>query len=116
MCFQSVETDPKLDSEKGSVCVGIYSVVGVVTIYMYIYIYVLTIFVYADVHICLYSRAGALSNFFVCLHDRMLISLLLLACWLVCLFACLFVCLVARLCSCWRCVVSFDVQTVRLQI
>ena len=26
MCSQSVETDRKLDSEKGSVCVGIYSV------------------------------------------------------------------------------------------
>ena len=26
LCFQSVETDPKLDSEKGSVCLGIYNV------------------------------------------------------------------------------------------
>ena len=44
-CFQSVETAPKLDSEKTGVCIGIYSVlwgvrvVGGVTIYIYIYVY-----------------------------------------------------------------------------
>ena len=38
LCFQSVETDPKLDSEKTSVCVGIYSAFkGCAYIYIYIY-------------------------------------------------------------------------------
>ena len=46
LCFQSVEADPQLDSQKGSVCVGIYSVLKGcacrwgVTIYVYIYIYI----------------------------------------------------------------------------
>ena len=47
LCFQSVETDPKLDSEKGSVCVGIYSGFegsacrrGGIYIYTYIYTYI----------------------------------------------------------------------------
>ena len=44
MCFQSVETAPKLDSEKNGVCIGIYSVFkgcacrgGGDPIYIYIY-------------------------------------------------------------------------------
>ena len=51
LCFQSVETDPRLDAEKGSVCVGIYSVLkgcacgrGGDHTYVYIYIAVETTF------------------------------------------------------------------------
>ena len=54
LCFQSVETAPKLDSEKTGVCIGIYSVFkgracrrGVtiyiyksINIYLYIYVYI----------------------------------------------------------------------------
>ena len=50
LCFQSVETAPKLDSEKNGVCIGIYSVSkgcacrgGGDHIYTYVYIYILII-------------------------------------------------------------------------
>ena len=52
LCFQSVETAPKLDSEAKGVCIGIYSVLkGLacrrgVTIYIYIYIHI-------DVYMCM---------------------------------------------------------------
>ena len=46
LCFQSVETAPKLDSEKSGVCIGIYSVFkgcasrrGGDHIYIYMYVY-----------------------------------------------------------------------------
>ena len=54
LCFQSVETDPTLDSEKGSVCVGIYSVFkgcacrGGVTIHTYTHLY-LCVHTYIDI-------------------------------------------------------------------
>ena len=67
MCFQTVETAPKLDSEKNGVCIGIYSVSkgcacrrGGVTIYIYIYMYICTyVCMYAcmctDMYVCTYA-------------------------------------------------------------
>ena len=69
LCFQYVETDPKLDSEKGSVCVGIYSVFkgcacrrGGDHMYIYIYMYASafasiftsTSFASTGIYICIY--------------------------------------------------------------
>ena len=61
LCFQSVETNPKLDAEKGSVCVGINSVFkgctcrrGVDHIYIYIETYThvyIYIYMYNHVHL-----------------------------------------------------------------
>ena len=46
LCFQSVETAPKLDSEKNGVCIGIYSVFkGCVYIYVYTSISISMIFI-----------------------------------------------------------------------
>ena len=68
LCFQSVETAPKLDSEKNGLCVSIFTVflrgvrvVGGVTIYIYRYINIyIYIYIYIDylyiqiICLCLY--------------------------------------------------------------
>ena len=61
LCFQSVDTAPKLDSEKNGVCIGIYSVfrgvrvVGGVTMYIYIYIHAyMYIYMYIYIYVCIF--------------------------------------------------------------
>ena len=60
LCFQSVEADRKFDSEKDSVCVGIYSVFKGcacrrgVTIYVYIHVYIY-VYTYTYVYLHIYT-------------------------------------------------------------
>ena len=65
LCFQSVETAPKLDSEKNGVCIGIFSVFKgcarrrggdhiYVYIYTHVYTYMLNMCVYTFIYICIY--------------------------------------------------------------
>ena len=53
LCFRTVETDPKLDSEKGRVCVGIYSVFKGCACRRWVtrYIYICT-YIYIYMYIC----------------------------------------------------------------
>ena len=64
LCFQSVETDPKLDSEKAAF-VSVFTmfirgvrVVSGVTIYMYIYMYPYIVHNLRDIHMYTYIERG----------------------------------------------------------
>ena len=63
LCFQSVKTDPKLDSEKGSICVGTYSDFKEcacrrggdhIHTYIHMYIYIRT-YIYTYIHMYIYT-------------------------------------------------------------